>query len=247
MSSWSVMGDLPPSAALAWQNASSPQGDQGMSVLDGLSECWWLSSTCSLDWDAVASVGTVVGVLVALFAPVVRRALTGRKVDTIFVAAHMSELRGIRAKIRRLHRTLNALEFDEDGDTVTLSSANSRFVKEVAMECLAFKPGVVDLARYPGLDLHLASIVTRGMYEVSKVGHAIGNRENGKPHLEVVAYGIPLWQATVDRAMRVLNSADRACVKANQRSVKGWRMRAVRKHVASFFASIKAKLSIRTS
>ncbi|QQQ40949.1 hypothetical protein JJL50_13390 [Stenotrophomonas maltophilia] len=224
----------------------NPKGNQGMSVLDGLSECWWLSNTCSLDWDAVASVGTVAGVLVALFAPVVRRALTGRKVDTIFVAAHMSELRGIRAKIRRLQRALNAIEFDEDEDIVRLSSADSRLVKEVAIECSAFKPGVVDLARYPGLDLHLASIVTRGIYEVSKVGHAIGNRENGMPHLEVATYEIPLWQATVDRTMRVLNGADRACVKANQRSVKGWRMRAVRKHAASFFASIKLKLSIRT-
>lgn len=37
-----------------------------MSILDGVSQCWWLSSTCSVDWDAVSAVGTVAAVAVAL-------------------------------------------------------------------------------------------------------------------------------------------------------------------------------------
>lgn len=37
-----------------------------MSMLEGVSQCWWLSSTCSFDWDAVSAVGTVAAVAVAL-------------------------------------------------------------------------------------------------------------------------------------------------------------------------------------
>ncbi|QNH11190.1 hypothetical protein HEP75_00608 [Xanthomonas sp. SI] len=43
-------------------------GGGGMGMLDGVSECWWLSTTCVVNWDAWAAIGTVAAVWVALMA-----------------------------------------------------------------------------------------------------------------------------------------------------------------------------------
>lgn len=37
-----------------------------MSMLDGVSQCWWLSETCAVNWDAWSAVGTVFAAVVAL-------------------------------------------------------------------------------------------------------------------------------------------------------------------------------------
>ncbi|MBB3822273.1 hypothetical protein FHT03_001044 [Xanthomonas arboricola] len=38
-----------------------------MGFLDGVSECWWLSSNCVINWDAWSAIGTVAATGVALF------------------------------------------------------------------------------------------------------------------------------------------------------------------------------------
>lgn len=37
-----------------------------MGMVDGLSQCWWLSSTCEVNWDAWAAVGTFLAAFIAL-------------------------------------------------------------------------------------------------------------------------------------------------------------------------------------
>jgi len=37
-----------------------------MSMLEGVSQCWWLSSTCAVNWDAWSAIGTLLAVVVAL-------------------------------------------------------------------------------------------------------------------------------------------------------------------------------------
>lgn len=37
-----------------------------MGMLDGVSECWWLSSNCVVNWDAWSAIGTVAATAVAL-------------------------------------------------------------------------------------------------------------------------------------------------------------------------------------
>ncbi|WP_313242069.1 hypothetical protein [Stenotrophomonas sp.] len=52
-----------------------------MSMLDGVSQCWWLSETCVVNWDAWAAVGTMLAVVVALgvgVLPEVNRRREGR-------------------------------------------------------------------------------------------------------------------------------------------------------------------------
>lgn len=36
------------------------------SMKDGVSQCWWLSKYCWIDWDALAAIGTLLAVIVAL-------------------------------------------------------------------------------------------------------------------------------------------------------------------------------------
>lgn len=38
-----------------------------MSMLDGISQCWWLSETCKVDWTAWAAIATFFAAAVALF------------------------------------------------------------------------------------------------------------------------------------------------------------------------------------
>ncbi|WP_143576657.1 hypothetical protein [Stenotrophomonas maltophilia] len=59
-------GSSPP-AATAWQNAGeSTGGGQGMSMLDGVSQCWWLSNKCFVDWEAWSAIGTFFAAFLAL-------------------------------------------------------------------------------------------------------------------------------------------------------------------------------------
>ncbi|MEN5271887.1 hypothetical protein [Stenotrophomonas lactitubi] len=37
-----------------------------MGMINGLSQCWWLSSTCGVNWDAWAAVGTFLAAFIAL-------------------------------------------------------------------------------------------------------------------------------------------------------------------------------------
>ncbi|MBC8771025.1 hypothetical protein I5U05_013655 [Stenotrophomonas maltophilia] len=68
-----------------------------MSILDGVSECWHLGSTCAIDWDAWSSIGTMLGVLTALSVPAIRRHFASRRVNSIFAAVYITPLH--RAKI----------------------------------------------------------------------------------------------------------------------------------------------------
>lgn len=52
--------------AMAWQNAGESTGDQRMSMLDGVSQCWWLGSKCLVDWDAWSAIGTFFAAFLAL-------------------------------------------------------------------------------------------------------------------------------------------------------------------------------------
>jgi len=47
---------------------ANPQGDQGMSMLDGVSQCWMLSKDCVVWWDAWAAIGAGASAWIALMA-----------------------------------------------------------------------------------------------------------------------------------------------------------------------------------
>ncbi|MCC4613619.1 hypothetical protein LL963_16230 [Xanthomonas campestris pv. esculenti] len=48
--------------------AKSPpdSGEQPMGMRDGVSQCWWLSKNCVVNWDAWSAVGTLLAVCVAI-------------------------------------------------------------------------------------------------------------------------------------------------------------------------------------
>lgn len=80
VSSWSAMGDL---LRLHWHGRmpTNPRGDQGMGMLDGISQCWWLSETCVIDWTAWSAIATCAAVVAALLVGVlpIRHARKVRK------------------------------------------------------------------------------------------------------------------------------------------------------------------------
>jgi len=44
----------------------TPQVECGMSMIDGISQCWWLSKSCAVDWNAWAAIATAAATLLAL-------------------------------------------------------------------------------------------------------------------------------------------------------------------------------------
>lgn len=73
--------------------AASPQGDQGMSWWNAVSTCWPPGQDgCVVWWDAWAAMGTMVGVLIALLAPLIRQWRNARRLNAIIALRFADEL-----------------------------------------------------------------------------------------------------------------------------------------------------------
>lgn len=84
----------------------SAQGDQGMSMLDALSQCWWLGESCVPRWEAWAVAAAVLGgagswiaalvTYLAVITPIKRRASEDHAVATAAMDDFAVDLIGLR-------------------------------------------------------------------------------------------------------------------------------------------------------
>ncbi|MDG9763971.1 hypothetical protein ACT6SE_07205 [Stenotrophomonas sp. LC732] len=154
------------------------RGISEMSFSDGISECWWLSETCVVNWDAWASIGTVAGVVTALSVPAVKRFFASRRVSAIFAAAHVTQLEAAQAAIRNFS---SAYSFaapstgSADKRLVLKSDAGLAKAAEALVENLASVRALeVDLSKYPDVGTLLAADVSRSLYFVSYISKLAG-------------------------------------------------------------------------
>ncbi|GEM_PF-1120632 len=84
----------------------SSQGNQGMSMLEALSQCWWLGETCVPEWEAWAAAAGIVAVLTTAVLGIVTYRLgkaANRASDVaVRIAGHQAEKQAHREESERL-------------------------------------------------------------------------------------------------------------------------------------------------
>ncbi|WP_230112423.1 hypothetical protein [Stenotrophomonas lactitubi] len=137
-----------------------------MSMLDGVSQCWRLSDTCAVNWEAWAAIGTVAAVFAAVFAPVVQRWLVRKNANALFALAYRSDLLSSQIRLENVRN-----EFPFDGDDVAWA-VEAMLEKEGAarQRLLSLSRGLdlltkreVDMTKWPAVDLNLAAKVVMAM------------------------------------------------------------------------------------
>ncbi|MEN5042144.1 hypothetical protein ABE424_18290 [Stenotrophomonas sp. TWI1149] len=192
-----------------------------MSILDGVSQCWWLSETCQLDWEATSAVATAAGVIVALAAPAISRYRTRRRANALFALAFYDLIARAKARLEviEVHYPLGA------GTAVSWAAEGLLMTNAVERATFAAMPGAladlarveIDLSRWPvATDLELAESVALAVHAASRVCDAIdagGNGTNGSKHWGT--YWIS-YRADMDFAHKQVERALRACGRATE-------------------------------
>jgi hypothetical protein len=155
---------------------ASPQGDQEMSMLNGVSECWWLSSRCVVNWDAWAAIGTVAAVFAAIFAPSIQRRIQRKRANAIFAAAYVNDQLSAITRFSSLcaaHPISKKFEGWTAARVKLRDSKEARddFSKKALAITEAFKSGL-DGSKWPAVDQQLVLAVAHCVESVSDLGGA---------------------------------------------------------------------------
>lgn len=134
-----------------------------MSMLDGVSQCWWLSETCVVNWDAWAAIGTVAAVFTAVFAPSFQRMLVRKRANALFALAYRTDLFTAYTNAQALRRMYpfgmgNGAAYAAEG----MLLADEAFRAALTADASALEVFIsrdVDLTRWQGVDISLAAKV----------------------------------------------------------------------------------------
>lgn len=157
-----------------------------MSMLDGVSQCWLLSQTCVVNWNAWAAVGTVAAVFTAIFGPALQRRLVRQKANALFGVSYQSDL--ITASVR-LAALSQDFPLNPDTDSAWAVHADitgqgrhrTEFIERCAsLDCLGKRE--MDLTKWPSVDLELAAKIAVAIECVrtfQRVGKAVACAPDG--------------------------------------------------------------------
>lgn len=183
----------------------------------GISECWWLSDTCAVNWNAWAAVGTVAAVFAAIFAPALQRLLVRRRANALFALAYRGDLLIAAIKVRRIKKQFPVGTNNDAAWAAEALLSTDKAVREdfaalaEALDVLTSRE--VDLTKWPAVDLRLAA----------KIAVAIESARNFQQAALLVTEpgDDPNWTenfATVEKVLRragaALEVADDAAVDA---------------------------------
>ena len=128
-----------------------------MSMLDGVSQCWLLSRTCKVDWEAWSAIGTVAAVFTAILAPTIQRWLVRKRANALYFFAHNSDVAAVNHYLGSLEEL-----FEEQAESpfrtpflIELRSSYQKRVQfraEVVGGVAPLAERVVDLEKWPGID-----------------------------------------------------------------------------------------------
>ncbi|HFJ9785499.1 hypothetical protein K7574_14850 [Stenotrophomonas maltophilia] len=146
-----------------------------MSMLDGVSQCWRLSETCAVNWEAWSAVGTVAAVFIAIFAPSIQRMLARRKVNALFGMTYQREVARVHARLEMMSMRF-PLEPKSDTAWAVHSaiqlggSSQAEFTK--ALDILqGFAAREIDITKWGAVDLELPAKVAALIVSVQAFVH----------------------------------------------------------------------------
>lgn len=132
-----------------------------MSMLDGVSQCWWLSQTCEINWDAWAAVGTVAAVFAAVLAPMIQRAFVRRKANALFALSYRADVINVQLRMEGIAKAYPMREQSGERYIVEVLLARAGPHRDDFLERArwldVFSGRDVDLTKWPAVDLSLGA------------------------------------------------------------------------------------------
>lgn len=194
---------------------------------DGVSQCWWLSKTCEVNWDAWAAVGTVTAVFAAVFAPSIQQRLVRRKATALFMAAYMHDLVDAHACLRKVDTDMPVGKDTERSMWVDAHHLINREHRVSYADSLKFGLSrlavrEVDLTKWPAVDLHAAT----GVVIAIETAKAVLAAATALPDLEKekIPGTLKIIRGGINAALQALALAE---AEGNKRF--GWLMESYRK------------------
>lgn len=149
-----------------------------MEWIDGVSQCWWLSKTCAIDWDAWSSIGTMLGVLTALLGPAVRRFFASRRVSAIFAAAYAPDLSDSVYRIKEFRKAYSFSDNGREGGAARIALKDDKELQTAALALASdlgrLTSAEVDLSKFPDVNTVLAADVSRSVFFAREISRLAG-------------------------------------------------------------------------
>ncbi|NJC47358.1 UNVERIFIED_ORG: hypothetical protein GGR78_000579 [Xanthomonas campestris] len=144
-----------------------------MGMLDGVSQCWWLSENCVVNWDAWSAVGTVAAVFAAVLAPAIQRRFVRRKSNALFLFSYMSDVVDALACLRRLDSGWPIEKKVSNAEQVAAAMQIKRnqelFAEEMKKAAGRLAAREVDPAKWPAVDIELAASMVMAIESVKAI------------------------------------------------------------------------------
>ncbi|WP_414487155.1 hypothetical protein [Stenotrophomonas maltophilia] len=194
-----------------------------MSWWNGISECYWISSTCVLDWDAASAVATAAGVLAALAAPAVTRIRQRRRANALLALSFSGDIAQAWARAESIARDY---PFGLDGPES--QAAQERFMDESDYRAQFARSGEplrvlaqreLDLSKWPqAIDLGVAERVAVAIHAAQRLCVALEAGSEGSPNAAGWGDFWTHYRRDVDFAVKRLDEAWTTCLRASRKS-----------------------------
>ncbi|MEA9738644.1 hypothetical protein VDF74_06520 [Xanthomonas campestris pv. raphani] len=144
-----------------------------MGMLDGVSQCWWLSENCVVNWDAWSAIGTVAAVFAAVLAPAIQRRFVRRKSNALFLFSYMSDVVDALACLRRLDSgwpiKKDVSNAEQVAAAMQIKGNQELFAAEMKKAAGRLAAREVDPAKWPAVDVELAASMVMAIESVKAV------------------------------------------------------------------------------
>lgn len=188
-----------------------------MSMLDGVSQCWWLSSACLVNWDAWAAVGTVAAVFAAILAPAIQRRFVRVKANALFALAYQTDITKAAVRMDSLRKQF-PLSPESDAAWQVHSSickgapSQKKYVALIqGLDALTTRE--VDITKWASVDLDLAASIAVAIESLKHFQFAAmtiaqtPSRDNWKDLMRSVDSAERLAYSRIERAEKAIDAA----------------------------------------
>ncbi|AYO95603.1 hypothetical protein [Xanthomonas axonopodis] len=202
-----------------------------MRMLDGISQCYWLSNDCVVNWDAWSAIGTVAAVFAAVFAPAIQRRFVRGKANALFAFAYLQDIVEARSCLRSVDVAYPLLADTVAGHwcdaNLRLKADARREYSELMSKALSsLAKREVDLAKWPAVDLEVAA----GVVIAIETTKALLTAANAFPDLEPSKFddGMTTLRRATNVALEATAMAQKNGEKLVGRLIKEHKRRALR-------------------
>ncbi|MEN5425928.1 hypothetical protein ABE522_06095 [Stenotrophomonas pennii] len=187
------------------------------SMSQGISQCWWLSKHCVVDWEAWAAWGTIAAVFVALFGPSVQRWLVKRKTNAMFSIAYQNDLLEAVVRLEGLKNTYPLNPDADDGwavhESITKGETRELFLT-ICSGLDAFCGREVGLSKWPAIDIEIAVAVARAIQRVrdfQKGAELLANSHEARDWHDFMGSVNKAFNRAMDAIKKAERVTSRAC------------------------------------